>query len=105
MDLDVLKNFIKHDVEMLVAGVWIEGHLMPIVKSVITLLPIGPAKEFYGPTAIKAEVVQAVRQVRKQPTDNTAPAVNQNPNLPPPVQSGFGNTPSQGHPGNRFVHK
>ncbi len=74
MDLDVLKNFIGRDVEVLVGGMWIEGHMQPIVKGVITLLPIGDAAQFYGPTAMKAEVVQAVRQVKKQGQVQVPPA-------------------------------
>lgn len=53
------------NVEVLVSGVWIEGHLRPIVKGVVTLIPIGEAAEFYGPAAFKQEAIQAIRQVRK----------------------------------------
>lgn len=66
MELKILKNFINHDVEVLVAGVWIEGRMTPIVEGVVTLLPLKEAAAFYGPTALKADVIQAVRQVKRQ---------------------------------------
>lgn len=68
MDMDTIKPFINHDVEMLVGGTWIEGHLVPIVKGLILLYPIGEAKNFYGPCALKADVIQAIRQVKKSDT-------------------------------------
>lgn len=105
MELDVLKNFVKHEVEVLVAGVWITGVMTPIVKGVVTLLPAGQEKEFYGPTAVHAEVIQAVRQVRKQPTTNAmAPVVNQNPDAPVPPRSALEPVIGQ-HPGGKFVHR
>jgi hypothetical protein len=64
MELDILKNFVRMHVEVLVGGVWIDGFMTPIVKSLVTLLPAGETKEFYGPTALKAEVIQAIRQVK-----------------------------------------
>jgi len=102
MEADILKNFIKMDVEVLVGGVWIEGHLLPIVKNIVTLVPIGLAKDHYGPTACKMEVIQAIRQVRMPAGTNTA--VPNDPSGPAPVRSGF-EAAHQGHPGNRFVHK
>lgn len=104
MELKVLKNFIKREVEILVGGVWVTGLLHPIVESVITLTPIGTEALHYGPTALKAEMVQAIREVRKQPTTNVvAPAPT---GAPVPVQSGFNSVPQGGnHPGNKFVHK
>jgi hypothetical protein len=104
MEADILKNFIKQDVEVLVGGVWIEGHLLPIVKNIVTLVPIGVAKEHYGPTACKMEVIQAIRQVRRPAQTNTAGTVPNDPNPPAPVRSGF-EPAQQGHPGSRFVHK
>lgn len=65
MDIETIKPFINHDVEVLVAGVWIEGHLVPIVKGVIVIHPLEDAAAFYGPTAMKIEVIQAIRQVKK----------------------------------------
>lgn len=98
MELDVLKNFVNRDVEVLVGGVWIEGHMTPIVKGVITLLPLGDTAQFYGPTALKAEVVQAVRQVKKQgQTPQVAPA----PETPGPVRSSLESLTAQ----QRFVRK
>jgi hypothetical protein len=66
MESETLKHFIGKDVEILVAGVWVEGHMTPIVKGVITLLPFTDTAEFYGPTALKMDVVQAIRQVKRQ---------------------------------------
>jgi hypothetical protein len=65
MESEILKHFIGMNVEILVHGTWIEGKLQPIVKGVITLLPIGEAASFYGPAACKQDVVQAIRQIRK----------------------------------------
>jgi hypothetical protein len=98
MEREVLKHFIGMNVEILVSGVWIEGHLQPIAKDVITLLPIGEAAVFYGPAACKAEMVSAIRQVRKTgaieaPVNNTA--------TPTPVRSSLDDvTPAQ-----RFARK
>lgn len=104
MEADILKNFVKRDVEILVGGVWIEGHLLPIVKNIVTLIPIGLAKEHYGPTACKMEVIQAIREVRHQASINTAVSgVPQNPAPPPAVRSGF--EPQPMHPGAKYVHK
>jgi len=64
METDILKHFIGKDVEVLVSGVWIEGHMEPIAKGVVTLIPVGEMAAFYGPAAMKADVIQAVRQVR-----------------------------------------
>jgi hypothetical protein len=92
MELDILKNFVNRDVELLVGGVWLEGHMTPIVKGVITLLPFQNAAEFYGPAALKADVVQAVRLVKKQ-----VAAASQVPNLntptSAPIKSGFEQAP------------
>lgn len=104
MDLDTLKNFVKRDVEVLVGGVWIEGHMTPIAKGVVVLLPIGIAKEHYGPTACKADVIQAVREVRHPATTNVATGVPSDPSAPASVKSGFGSIPGN-HPGNKYVHK
>lgn len=65
MDIETIKPFINHDVEVLVGGVWIEGHMAPIVKGVIVLHPLQEMLPFYGPTALKADVIQAIRQVKK----------------------------------------
>ena len=64
METDILRHFIGKDVEVLVSGVWIEGHMEPIAKGVVTLLPVGELSAFYGPAAMKADVIQAIRQVR-----------------------------------------
>lgn len=65
MELDILKNFVRHSVEVLVDGVWIEGLMMPIVKSVVVLMPNEEDQVFYGPASLKAESIQAIRQVKK----------------------------------------
>jgi hypothetical protein len=106
MDLSVLAPFVKMEVEILVAGVWIPGIMTPIVKGVITLLPTEETKLGYGPTAVKAEVVQAIRQVRRsgQPVASTAmPSVGSSV----PVRSGFdstGSVPGQ-NSGSKYVHR
>jgi hypothetical protein len=65
VDRDQIKLFVNHNVEVLVGGVWIEGHMTPIVKDQVTLLAIGEAAAFYGPTALKLESIVAIRQVKK----------------------------------------
>lgn len=65
METDILKHFIGKDVEVLVGGVWIEGHLQPIAKGVVTLVPTDETAVFYGPTAMKADVIQAIRQIKR----------------------------------------
>jgi len=98
MEGDVLKHFVNRDVEVLVGGVWIEGHLSPIVKGVVTLVPVGEAQQFYGPCAFKQDAIQAIRQVKRQaqpvPNVETQPTDNQ-------VRSSL----EQVTPGMRFVRK
>ena len=65
MDLDILKNFVRMDVEVLVGGVWIRGNLSPIVKGVIVLSPLADEKDFFGIASLKAESIQAIRQVKQ----------------------------------------
>lgn len=105
MEAAVLGNFVKREVEILVGGVWVAGYMTPIVKGVITLIPIGVEKEFYGPTALKAEAVQAIREVRKQPGANTAPTVPSDPSAPPATRSAFETANPGHHPGMKYVHK
>jgi hypothetical protein len=108
METSVLAPFVKHEVEILVAGVWIPGVMTPIVKGVITLLPTAETAAFYGPTAIKAEVVQAIRQVKRSPQANVTPNATQPVASAVPVrsalESGSGSNPGQ-HPGSKFVHR
>jgi hypothetical protein len=95
MELDILKHFIGMNVEVLVAGVWMEGHLKPIVKGVVVLQPIGEMTQFYGPSSMKADVIQAIRQVKKFP-------VTPQPPTPPDstkIMSGF----EQSSPTKRFL--
>lgn len=100
METDILKHFIGKDVEVLVSGVWIEGQLQPIAKGVVTLLPTPETAAFYGPSAMKADVIQAIRQVRRNTQAPREPAVDTNP--PPPVRSSLEQvTPGQRFKGNR----
>ena len=57
METDILKHFIGKNVEVLVSGVWIEGHMQPIAKGVVTLVPTEETAVFYGPCALKADVI------------------------------------------------
>ena len=79
MEIETLKPFINHDVEILIAGNWVEGHMNPIVKGIITLSPVGVAREFYGPVCFKVDSVQAIRLIKVQPKDKSY--------NPPPVES------------------
>ncbi len=99
MESEVLKHFIGKDVEILVAGVWIEGHLQPIVKGVVTLLPLAEAGVFYGPTACKVEVIQAIRQIKRSGQKVADPVPEANP--PTNVRSSLDSIT----PGQRFVRK
>lgn len=81
MEIETIKSFIHHDVEVLVSGVWIEGHMTPIVKGVVILLPLPEFADFYGPAAMKIDVIQAIRQVKRlekfvpEPTPENKPDV------------------------------
>lgn len=102
MELDILKNFVNRDVEILIGGVWIEGHMTPIVKGQITLLPFGEAAVFYGPAALKAENVQCIRQLKRNAEQVAATKAAAQAAVPPgPVKSGFESAPA--HPGKRYV--
>jgi hypothetical protein len=104
MEGSVLAPFVKHEVEILVGGVWIPGVMTPIVKGVITLLPTVETQDFYGPTAVKVEEVQAIRQVKRSPQANVSPTGLQPVASPAPIQSALGPNPGTGHPGSRYVH-
>lgn len=95
METDVLKHFIGKDVEVLVAGVWIEGHMLPIAKGVVTLTPTEETAPFYGATAMKAESIQAIRQVKRSSSKLPEPIPEVNS---PVVRSSL----DQVTPGNRF---
>jgi hypothetical protein len=99
METDILKHFIGKDVEILVSGVWIEGHMQPIAKGIVTLIPIGEAGAFYGPAACKTDVIQAIRQVIRSGIKmaNPVPEINQ----PPAVRSSMESIT----PGQRFKRK
>lgn len=94
MEADVIKPFIGHSVEILVAGVWIEGFLNPIAKGVIQLTPLDELKEFYGPCALKLEVVQAIRQIKRASSTNTSSPLDKDMT----VRSGLDSVP----PNQRF---
>lgn len=79
METDILKHFIGKDVEVLVSGVWIEGHMQPIAKGVVTLIPVAENAVFYGPTALKADVIQAIRQVKRSGQRVAEPVPEINP--------------------------
>ena len=99
METDILKHFIGKDVEILVGGVWIEGQLQPIVKGIVTLTPLAEAVAFYGPTACKTEVIQAIRQIKSsgQKVASPLPEINTNP----PIRSSLESVT----PGQRFARK
>jgi hypothetical protein len=98
METDVLKNFINKDVEILVGGVWVDGHMTPIVKSVITLIPFPENASVLGPTALKAESVQCIRQIKRDAMKANTQTVATSQS-PVPVKSSF----ESSNPGNRFV--
>lgn len=99
MEIDILKHFIRHDVEVLVGGVWIEGVLQPIVKGVIVLLPLPNAIEFYGPASLRIESIDAIRQLKR---GNPQPSViNMTPEKPAQIRSVFESVP----PSKRFAVK
>ncbi len=100
METESLKHFIGKDVEVLVSGVWIEGHMQPIAKGIVTLTPVGEMGVFYGPTACKIEVIQAIRQVKHsgQKMADPLPEIG----APAPVRSSLEQvTPTQRFKGNR----
>jgi len=92
------------DVEVLVDGTWIDGHLLPIAKGVVVLQPISEAAAFYGPTSMKADVIQAIRQVKK-PTFTTDIPTNEQITetlaAPKPVRSSL----EQNTPGHFVIAK
>ena len=96
METDILKHFIGKNVEILVSGVWIEGHMQPIAKGVVTLVPTEEMSAFYGPCALKADVIQAIRQIRNSSEKMAIPVPEIN--APPPVRSSL----EQVTPGQRF---
>ena len=79
MDIEIIKHFINHDVEVLISGVWVEGHMMPIAKGVVVLTPIGGTEAFYGPTSCTLGVIQAIRQVKRENTTPPAPPPGTDP--------------------------
>lgn len=100
METDILKHFIGKDVEVLVSGVWLEGHMQPIAKGIVTLTPVGEVAIFYGPTACKAEVIQAIRQIKKSGEKIVDPAPIVDPKAA--VRSSMESiTPGQRFKGNR----
>jgi hypothetical protein len=100
METDVLKHFIGKDVEVLVSGIWLEGHMQPIAKGIVTLTPVGEMGIFYGPTACKTEVIQAIRQVKKS-GESVADPVSQI-SQPPTFRSSLESvTPGQRFKGNK----
>ena len=78
MESKTLKHFVGKDVEILVAGAWVEGYLKQISDGIITLLPFPSQADYYGPTALKMDAIQAIRQVK--------PHVNVNSQINEPVK-------------------
>jgi len=99
MEADILKHYVGKDVEVLVAGVWIEGLLQPIAKGIVTLLPSDEVAAFYGITAMKMDVIQAIRHVKKSGTRAVEPLQNTDPS--PVVRSSL----EQVTPAQRFKRK
>lgn len=100
MEADILKHYVGKDVEVLVAGAWIEGRLQPIAKGIVTLLPLGEAAAFYGPTAMKMEVIQAIRQVKQPGVRIAEPLQSETP--PAAVRSSLESlSPNQRFKGNK----
>jgi len=91
MESDILKHFVNHDVEVLISGVWVEGHMQPIAKGIVVLLPIAGAEVFYGPTSCKTEVIQAIRVVKREKTNQ--PVIP--PETPISVKSSFDGLPGK----------
>ena|ERR1700678_2343719 len=94
MESDILKSFIGRNVEILISGTWVEGHLMPIAKGIVVLKPLPGTEAFLGPTSCKTDVIQAIREVKRD-----TPIVPK-PVETPNVHSSFDAT---NIPGNRFV--
>lgn len=101
METDVLRHFIGKDVEILVGGAWVDGHMQPIVKGVITLIPFPDVASFYGPTAVKAESVQAIRQVIRAGIKMAEPVPQATTAGGVPIRSSLDQVQ---HTGNKFVH-
>jgi hypothetical protein len=97
MELENIKHFINKDVEILIGGVWVKGHMTPIVKGLITLLPFPEDVASYGPAALKAENVQCIRQLKRDAQQANAAVATQAQT--PPIKSGF----ESASPGKRFV--
>ena len=89
MESDILKSFIRMDVEVLVGGAWIRGNLSPIVKGIVVLTPLADEKDFYGIASLKSESIQAIRQVKQ--ISNAPSQQVQLPKISAPVdvKSGF----------------
>ena len=91
MELDILKHFVKHDVEVLIGGQWVEGLFSSIQKGIVVLMPFADMQVFYGPASLKAEDIQAIRQVKRN--NITAPNVVPNVQTPPSIRSSFESLP------------
>jgi len=81
MDIDILKHFVRKDVEILVGGIVFEGHMLPIAKGIVVLMPFPEAASFYGPASCKAEAIQLIRQVKR----NSPNEANVVPSATPPA--------------------
>lgn len=99
MENDIIKHFVNKDVEILVSGVWIEGHMTPVVKGVVTMLPLGETAQFYGPAACNVEVIQAIRLVKRR----GAVAAVVPPTIPEPSDPSLRSALEQTIPSIRFM--
>ena len=66
METNIIKHFVGKNVEVMVRGTWVEGFLQPIANGIVILLPIGTAKQFYGPAHMKMDIIDAIREVKTQ---------------------------------------
>lgn len=78
MELDILKAFIKLNVEVVVDGVCFCGLLAPIAKGIVVIIPFPEDSEFYGPASMHYSDIKAIRQIKRHPNSPVA----QLPELP-----------------------
>jgi hypothetical protein len=84
MELDILKHFIRMDVEVFLKnGTMLEGTLLPIRKALVVLSPLPEMSNYYGPSTFKAEDIIAIRQIKRTST----PIVDLNPPVQEPIRS------------------
>jgi hypothetical protein len=80
MDIDTIKPFINHQVEIfLEGGQCIEGILMPIVKGVILVHPLEQMAAFYGSAVLCLDKIIGIRQLKQVGPDYTNEMVGNEP--------------------------